>query len=91
MNSEIGEGARLELVRENSGLRHFVAGRPVHGGDGLELQLEGGSWIVGRYEWSFREGTRPVLYVAIAGGGLVSCEIPETAQLRWPSTKGGAS
>ena len=81
------EGARLELVRERSGLRHFLAGQPIHAGYGLELQLEGGSWIAGRYEWSFREGTRPVLYVAIAGGGLVSFEIPENALLRWPSER----
>lgn len=81
------DGGRLELVRESSGLRHFLAGKPVHAGDGLELQLESGAWVVGRYEWSFREGTRPLLYVGIAGGGVISFEIPEAALMRWPSER----
>lgn len=80
------DGGRFELVRQSSGLRHFLAGSPVHAGDGLEIQLEGGVWVAGRYEWSFLEGTRPPLYVGIAGGGQVSFEIPEAALLRWPST-----
>lgn len=78
------DGDRLELVRESSGLRHFLAGRPVHGGDGLELHLETGAWGVGRYEWSFREGALPLLYVGLAGGGQVALEILEAALLRWP-------
>jgi len=78
-------GSRLELVRESSGLRHHLAGTPVHAGDGLEVQLEGGAWTSGRYEWSFREGTRPLLYVGLAGGGLACFEIPDAALLRWPS------
>jgi hypothetical protein len=79
------EGSRLELVRESSGLRHFLAGMPVHAGDWLELQFAGGVWIPGRYEWSFREGRRPLLYLSLAGGRLVSFELPEVALLRWPS------
>jgi hypothetical protein len=80
-------GNRLELVRESSGLRHFLAGRPVHAADGLEIQFEAGVWIPGRYEWSFREGTRPLLYLGLAGGSLACFEIPETALLRWPSER----
>lgn len=80
-------GSPLELVRQTSGLRHVLAGREVHAGDGLELQLETGAWVVGRYEWSFREGTRPLLFVGIAGGGQVSFEVPEAALMRWPGER----
>ena len=79
------EGGRLELVRESSGLRHVLTGQPVHAGDGLEIQFEAGVWLAGRYEWSFQEGTRPLLYLGLAGGSLACFEIPEAALLRWPS------
>jgi hypothetical protein len=45
-----GDGGRLVLVDESGGLRHFLLGRPVHAGDGLELRLADGRWLPGRYE-----------------------------------------
>lgn len=85
--TEARDGARLELVREPSGLRHFLAGKPVHAGYILELQLEDG-WIRGRYEWSFQEGTLPLFYVALASGtGVVSFHPPEAARFRWPGER----
>lgn len=80
------DGTRLELVREPSGLRHFLAGKPVHAGHVLELQLEE-AWVRGRYEWSFREGTLPLFYLGLASGtGVVSFNLPESALLRWPNS-----
>jgi hypothetical protein len=43
-------GGRLELGDESGGLRHFLLGRAVHAGDGLELLLADGRWLLGRYE-----------------------------------------
>ena len=80
------EGGQLELVPERSGLRHYLAGRPVHAGDGLELQLEGGVWVPARYEWS-GEGAAPKLFIGIAGGGVISFAIPPSALLRWPRAR----
>jgi hypothetical protein len=32
--------------------RHFIDGQEVHCGDLLELQLDDGAWVLGRYEWN---------------------------------------
>ena len=42
--------------------RHFLAGKPVHCGDFLEL-FENGKWIPGRYEWTCKPGDRPTLHL----------------------------
>lgn len=52
--------------RDGGGLRHFLAGRAVHGGTGLELQIADGRWVRGRYEWSFRAGAPAMLHIALA-------------------------
>ena len=36
----------------SNGLRHYVAGEPVHAGGGIQVKF-GTGWIDGRYEWSF--------------------------------------
>jgi hypothetical protein len=78
------EGHRLELAHDSGGLRHTLAGRPVHAGDALELRLPGG-WLPGRYEWSFDPGTGAELHVALGGtddGAVI--RLPDSARLRWP-------
>lgn len=65
----------LVLVDEESGLRHYLAGEPVHAGDTLELQLGrselgpglygASGWLLGRYEWTFEPGRRPLLIVTL--------------------------
>ena len=42
-------GERLELKQESGGLRHYLAGEPVHAGALLEFQREDGSWMLARY------------------------------------------
>ncbi|WP_244944322.1 hypothetical protein [Paenibacillus polymyxa] len=44
----------ITLGHEGSGngLRHFVAGKPIHAGSYIEIKF-GDGWIPGRYEWSF--------------------------------------
>lgn len=91
----------LELREEPGGLRYYLNGRPIHAGDDLELQLfpnsvvddrhdsKGPAWIVGRYEWSCRPGTRPLFYIIVLADGNVAAhfEIPDRAILRWPMMK----
>ena len=43
-------GNRLEVQKEPGGLRHYLAGKPVHAGMPLELLMADGSWLSGRYE-----------------------------------------
>jgi hypothetical protein len=38
-----------------NGLRHFVAGEPIHAGSYMEVKF-GDGWIPGRYEWNFEQG-----------------------------------
>jgi hypothetical protein len=62
MNAQ--EGTTLELREEGWGSkRHYVEDRDVHCGDTLELRLEGGNWLRGRYEWTGREADRPGFYI----------------------------
>jgi hypothetical protein len=41
--------------------RHYLAGRPVHCGDELEIYRKGCCWIRGRYEWTGRPEDAPTL------------------------------
>ena len=82
----VTEGARLDLVRESGGLRHYLAGHPVHAGDGLELQFEGGAWVGGRYEWNFQGEQPPYFYLGLAGSQEeIVVRLPSSALLRWPA------
>jgi hypothetical protein len=38
--------------------RHYLAGRPVHCGDSLQLFLAG-EWVTGRYEWTGKPDELP--------------------------------
>ena len=52
---------KLETRIEPSGLRHYLAGRPVHAGEGLEVCLSG-FWVPVRYEWNFSRQSPPMLF-----------------------------
>ena len=73
-------GERLELRREEGGLRHYLAGEPVHAGELLEFQREDGSWALARYEWNFRQLEKPAL--CLDGERAIWAE-PEM-RFRWP-------
>jgi len=78
----------LELVERPGRLRHYLAGRPVHGGDPIDLCFSGG-WVTGRYEWTGEPTDRPVFHYSLellADGAVVqgTLDIPEGAVLRWP-------
>ena len=82
----------LVLGQDDGGLRHFLAGRPVHAGTHLELRLPDERWIGVRYEWNWEPGDRPRAYLALGGRGealgyapLVEFALPVNAELRWPA------
>lgn len=60
-------GRQLRLGQDDGGRRYFLDGRPIHAGSGLELLLPSGQWVAGRFEWSYREGKRPVLCLYLGG------------------------
>lgn len=86
---------RLVLGNDAGGRRHFLAGRPVHAGTGLELRLLDGVWVRIRYEWNWDPKRRPDAYLGLGGPGEaigpewtpapVSFPLPELAELRWPA------
>src|SRR5438105_1479665 len=55
-------GERLMLRRDAIGVRHSLCGRWLDTGEFLELQRADGSWLLGRFEWSHRQGDRPFLF-----------------------------
>jgi len=77
----------LELRARASGPRFCLAGRPVHGGDTLQLCFSGG-WVTGRYEWDGDPSTPPRFHCSIEleGGRVEECSLPlpEGALLRRP-------
>jgi hypothetical protein len=91
---------KLEAVRDEEGVRHVLDGRTVRSGQGLEVLLPDGQWLIGRYEWSFRIGEAPRLELVLGGEweawtGEAEGEgipkrpralllIPKDAVLRWP-------
>jgi len=82
----------LTLGRDLGGARHFLAGRPVHAGTGLELRLRENVWVPVRYEWDWDSDHPPHLYLALGSRGedlgfwpeSPSFPMPEGAELRWP-------
>jgi hypothetical protein len=83
-------GEQLVLVARNGRVKHHLAGRPLHGGDPVDLCFSGG-WVTGRYEWSGDVSEPPRFHYSLelAGEGRVAegaFDLPEGALLRWPST-----
>lgn len=87
MTTDDRQGPGSLELRERAGRwRHFLLGRPVHGGDPIELCFSGG-WVTGRYEWDGTEQAPRFFFSLELGGGRVwesSFELPEGALLRWP-------
>ena len=72
----------MKLKREESGLRHYLDGKPVHAGTQLEyFDIETGKWETGRYEWSFSQVLPP--YLVVTSGAVV---ITIRTRLRWPKS-----
>ena len=79
--------------RDEGGLRHFLNGRAVLAGAGLELLLADGHWVPVRYEWDFESGKPPRAYLLLGGPEqalrhdatpVVEFALAPRAVLRWP-------
>lgn len=77
----------LRLGRAQGGERFFLVGRPISGGDVVQICASGG-WLTGRFECDAGSGATPMFYfsVELEGGGVEQLRfpIPENALLRWP-------
>lgn len=76
----------LELGMDDGGLRHRLGGRAVHAGDGLEVKLDGGTWLAGTYEWTFEADAPALLVIPVAGTAEpAALRLPAKARIRWPA------
>jgi hypothetical protein len=57
------EGALALRDEGIDGFRHYLNGEPVRAGELLELRLDDGAWVRGRYEWSFSNDDLPRLHL----------------------------
>ena len=85
------EAAPLELRRDESGLRHYLAGQAVFPGTRLHLLLGDGTWLSGTYEWRGNEVTWPGFRFRVGGSVTGTLPAPSMvaaihpgALLRWP-------
>lgn len=76
----------MKLQLDQDGERFVLDGRELHGGDVVELALEGGTWVPARFEWQHVSGSRPKGYflIGLAGGGDAMLFAPEGSHARWP-------
>lgn len=63
----------LELRDEESGLRHYLEGRPLHAGDLVDVFTKHG-WEQGRYEWSYNESNPPSVWFDQDDGMVIDLE-----------------
>lgn len=73
----------LELRSDAGGARYFLAGRPVHNGDEVEVALQEGGRLLLRLEGMPRELLGYGL-PALAGGYELVVKVPRSAGFRWP-------
>ena len=79
----LNDGAPLDAKVDAGGWREFLAGRPVHAGDGLYLLTMLG-WYPVRYETNVPR-KQSTLYLALPGVHEEVCiSAPTDARLAWP-------
>ena len=95
-------GYFLSLKEGAEGWGYHLQGDPLRPGQDIELLLEGGVWILGRFEWSGRKEDSPTLHLSCGGAWEdladpesatypippeISFRLPQGALLRWPRTQ----
>jgi len=77
----------LQIGHAQGAPRYFLLGRPLSGGDIVQVCCSGG-WITGRFEWDGDAEGPPSFYFSIEldGGGIAQqrLALPERALMRWP-------
>ena len=56
---------KFELIETDSGGVHHLEGYPLREGDAVDVQLESGDWLSGKYTWSGHRSRWPVLRIAV--------------------------
>jgi hypothetical protein len=67
--------------------KHYLAGRPVNGGDLIEVCFSSG-WLTMRYEWNDSLALPHFHFSVELGAGRIwesFLELPEGVLLRWPA------
>lgn len=79
--------AKLQL--DSDAERFVLDGRELHGGDVVELALEGRTWVPARFEWQEVPGGRPKGYflIGLAVGLNGTLFAPVGTQARWPGAR----
>jgi hypothetical protein len=98
----MGSGYFLSLKDGVEGAGYHLQGSPLRPGDDIELLLEGGVWILGRFGWSGRPDESPTLHLTCGGAWEeladpesatypippeITFPLPRGALLRWPRTQ----
>jgi hypothetical protein len=65
--TRVSQPGRLELIQNGNQAFHALNGARVNQSDVLELQLTGGRWLRGRYEWSGHLARWPAFRVQLGG------------------------
>lgn len=78
----------FQLIERDGRAKYWLDGRPLNGGDPIDLCFAGG-WVTGRFEWTSVIAERPRFHYSISlvvHGRVVEgdLEIPEGAVVRWP-------
>ena len=83
LRAELGRSFYIEGKLVPGGLRYYLAEKPIHAGEMLEMLLDDGSWALGRFEWTYRKEEWPWFYVDTESGDTIDLN-PERSRLRWP-------
>jgi hypothetical protein len=75
-----GTSMTLQLFSDASGLKHYLAGKPVRSGDTIEV-LVLDRWIKARYEWSGDPGNDAF---GIIDDNDTTVTITPNTLVRWP-------
>lgn len=76
----MNEGHQLDLRFEPAGYRYYLAGKPLHAGDTVELFVSETGWTQGRYEWNYQPERPP--FICFDDEHAVAAT--EEHRFRWP-------
>lgn len=79
----MSHGTPLKIAVDADKVACTLEGEPVFPGQDLEILLEGGLWLLARFEWSGDVEFRPRLHVA-CGGAWEEMDDPETSTFPIP-------
>jgi hypothetical protein len=73
----------LQLQSDSSGMRHYLAGKPVRSGDEIEVMING-IWVKVQYGWSGLSENPPI---GVVGLDATTVTLMPDMPMRWPNKK----